>query len=61
MKTFIMPGTDILAPNIVLGLMRIADKTDEEVREALGRSTPIWHRERGDCGEAIRPQHRSGP
>lgn len=30
-----MPGTDILAPNVVLGLMRIADKTDEEVRELV--------------------------
>ncbi|ASO18294.1 putative oxidoreductase [Actinoalloteichus hoggarensis] len=32
MKTFTLPGTDIVAPNIVLGLMRIADKTDDEVR-----------------------------
>jgi predicted oxidoreductase len=31
-KTFTMPGTDILAPNVVLGLMRIADKTDDEIR-----------------------------
>lgn len=35
MKTFTMPGTDILAPNVVLGLMRIADKTDDEVRELV--------------------------
>lgn len=35
MKTFTLPGTDILAPNVVLGLMRIADKTDEEVRELV--------------------------
>ncbi|WP_381798395.1 aldo/keto reductase family oxidoreductase [Streptomyces niveus] len=35
MKTFAMPGTDILAPNVVLGLMRIADKTDDEVRELV--------------------------
>ena len=32
-----MPGTEILAPNVVLGLMRIADKTDEEV-QALVRT-----------------------
>ncbi|QSB06052.1 aldo/keto reductase [Natronoglycomyces albus] len=32
MKTFLMPGTHIQAPNIVLGLMRIQDKSDEEVR-----------------------------
>ncbi|BCJ33942.1 oxidoreductase [Actinocatenispora thailandica] len=32
MKTFTLPGTDIVAPNVVLGLMRIQDKTDEEVR-----------------------------
>jgi predicted oxidoreductase len=34
-KTFTLPGTDILAPNVVLGLMRIADKTDDEVRELV--------------------------
>ncbi|WP_027587007.1 aldo/keto reductase [Acidipropionibacterium thoenii] len=32
MKTFPLPGTSILAPNVVLGLMRIADKSDEEIR-----------------------------
>lgn len=32
MKTFTLPGTDITAPNVALGLMRIQDKTDDEVR-----------------------------
>ncbi|MDT0328652.1 aldo/keto reductase [Nocardiopsis lambiniae] len=32
MKTFTLPGTDIPAPNVVLGLMRIADKGDDEIR-----------------------------
>lgn len=32
MKRFTLPGTDIEAPNVVLGLMRIADKTDDEIR-----------------------------
>ena len=32
MKTFTMPGTDILAPNVVLGLMRIDEKSDDEVQ-----------------------------
>ena len=32
MKTFTLPGTDIEVPNVVLGLMRIQDKTDDEVR-----------------------------
>lgn len=32
MKTFTLPGTDITAPNVTLGLMRIQDKTDDEVR-----------------------------
>ncbi|GAB3601205.1 aldo/keto reductase [Microbacterium tumbae] len=32
MKTFTLPGTDIVVPNVVLGLMRIQDKSDEEVR-----------------------------
>lgn len=35
MKKFTMPNTDIEAPNVVLGLMRIPDKTDEEVRELV--------------------------
>lgn len=30
-----MPGTEIVAPNVVLGLMRIAEKTDDEVRELV--------------------------
>lgn len=32
MKTLTLPGTEIVAPNVVLGLMRIADKTDDEIR-----------------------------
>jgi len=32
MKTFTLPGTDIVVPNVVLGLMRIQDKSDEEIR-----------------------------
>ena len=35
MKTFTLPGTDITAPNVVLGLMRIPDKTDDEIRELV--------------------------
>ncbi|MEV7680350.1 MULTISPECIES: aldo/keto reductase [unclassified Streptomyces] len=43
MKTFTLPGTDILAPNVVLGLMRIADKSDEDIRELVrtGRDAGI--------------------
>lgn len=32
MKTFTLTGTDIVVPNVVLGLMRIQDKSDAEVR-----------------------------
>jgi predicted oxidoreductase len=32
MKTYNIPGIDVPASNVVLGLMRIQDKTDEEVR-----------------------------
>lgn len=35
MKRFTMPGTEIVAPNVVLGLMRIAEKTDDEVRDLV--------------------------
>jgi predicted oxidoreductase len=35
MKTFTLPGTEITAPNVVLGLMRIAEKTDDEIRELV--------------------------
>jgi predicted oxidoreductase len=31
-KTFTLPGTSIIVPNIVLGMMRITDKSDDEVR-----------------------------
>ena len=34
MKTITL-GADLEAPNVVLGIMRIADKTDDEVRELL--------------------------
>ncbi len=43
MKTFTLPGTDIVVPNVVLGLMRIADKSDDEIRTlvAAGRDAGI--------------------
>ncbi len=36
MKTFTLPGTDIVAPNVILGLMRIQEKSDDEVRALVG-------------------------
>lgn len=36
MKTYNIPGIAVPASNIVLGLMRIQDKTDEEVRTLVG-------------------------
>ncbi|MBD7919088.1 aldo/keto reductase [Cellulomonas sp. Sa3CUA2] len=35
MRTFTLPGTDVVAPNVVLGLMRIAEKSDDEIRELV--------------------------
>lgn len=35
MKTFTLPGTDIVAPNVVLGLMRIDALPDEEIRSLV--------------------------
>lgn len=35
MKTFTMPRTDIVAPNVVLGVMRIGSKSDDEVQELV--------------------------
>jgi len=32
MKTFKLPHTDLMVPQVILGLMRIPDKTDEEIR-----------------------------
>nr|WP_277606012.1 aldo/keto reductase [Glycomyces sp. L485] len=34
-----MPGTEITAPNVVLGLMRIQEKTDDEVRKLVRTAT----------------------
>ncbi|MBO0610312.1 aldo/keto reductase [Myceligenerans salitolerans] len=39
MKTFTLPGTDIVAPNVVLGLMRIQEKSDDEVRALVRTAT----------------------
>ena len=36
MKSFTLPTTDITAPEVVLGLMRIADKSDDEIRALVG-------------------------
>ncbi|NTV39419.1 MAG: aldo/keto reductase family oxidoreductase [Demequinaceae bacterium] len=36
MKTYNLPGIAVPASNVVLGLMRIQDKTDEEVRTLVG-------------------------
>lgn len=35
MKTVALSGTDITAPNVVLGLMRISEKSDAEIRELV--------------------------
>lgn len=35
MKTFTLPNTEIVAPNVILGLMRIPEKTDDEVKELV--------------------------
>jgi len=35
MRTLPILGTDIVAPNVVLGLMRIAEKSDDEIRELV--------------------------
>ncbi|MBP2317668.1 aldo/keto reductase family oxidoreductase [Nesterenkonia lacusekhoensis] len=36
MKRFEMPHTDITAPQVMLGMMRIAEKSDEQVRALVG-------------------------
>jgi predicted oxidoreductase len=36
MKTLTLPGTDLPASNIILGLMRIQELSDDEVRELVG-------------------------
>ncbi len=38
MKTFVLPGTDITVPAVVTGVMRIADKSDAEVRAIFDAS-----------------------
>ncbi|WP_336662679.1 aldo/keto reductase [Leucobacter sp. USHLN154] len=36
MRTFTLPGTDLIVSDVVLGLMRIQDKSDDEVRTLVG-------------------------
>jgi len=38
MKTFTMPGTDLVVPAVVTGVMRIQEKSDEEVRALFDAS-----------------------
>ena len=38
MKTFTMPGTDLVVPAVVTGVMRIQEKSDAEVRELFEAS-----------------------
>ena len=38
MKTFTMPGTDLVVPAVVTGVMRIQDKSDAQVRELFEAS-----------------------
>ncbi len=38
MKTFTMPGTDLVVPAVVTGVMRIQEKTDADVRELFDAS-----------------------
>jgi predicted oxidoreductase len=39
MKTFTMPNTELTTSNVVLGLMRIPEKTDEEIRALMRTAT----------------------
>ena len=36
MKTFTLPGTDIVASNVIVGMMRIQGMSDDEVRDLVG-------------------------
>ncbi|GAA2530243.1 aldo/keto reductase [Rarobacter incanus] len=36
MRTITLPGTDITAPNVVLGMMRIASRSDDQIRQLVG-------------------------
>lgn len=36
MRTFALGSSDLTVPQVVLGLMRIKDKTDQEIRELVG-------------------------
>jgi predicted oxidoreductase len=38
MKTFTMPGTDLVVPAVVTGVMRIQEKSDAEVRALFDAS-----------------------
>jgi predicted oxidoreductase len=41
MKTLTFPGTDLQASNIILGLMRIQDLSDEEIRTLVGAARDV--------------------
>ncbi|WP_251453849.1 aldo/keto reductase [Microbacterium sp. Marseille-Q6648] len=41
MKRITLPHTDIDAPNVVLGLMRIAEKSDDEIRQLVSAARDV--------------------
>jgi predicted oxidoreductase len=40
-KTFTLPGSDLVASDVILGLMRIASLTDEEIRTLVGTARDV--------------------
>jgi predicted oxidoreductase len=71
MRTFTLPGTGIVAPNVVLGLMRIADKTDDQIRELVRTArdagidfldhADVYGRELHDCERRFAEAMRLSP
>lgn len=41
MRTFTLPSTSITVPNVVLGLMRIAQTSDEQIRELVAAARDV--------------------
>lgn len=41
MRSFTMPGSDIVAPEVTLGMMRIYDKSDAEIRDLVSAARSV--------------------
>ena len=57
MKTFTLPGTELTVPNVVLGLMRIAEKSDDDMLRVSAHFDDVTDAGEGEVADLMRPYY----